>query len=217
MNVKEDRSRSDPYSLLKMFIKKRWFCQRLLGVMAIAFGQGMLYFGTLLGVGNLGFNTYLSVTINAILIIPFYIFSSIFALRWYRRGSILGSCITSGILSILCFAVGHQREALRVGLEIASFCTSCIAFNVLLVYAVELFPTCARNLGTSMVRQGAILGTVFDPILVSVGRKKEFFTYGIFGLTIICCGLSVFFLPETKGKPLCDTMEEEEGKHHIAS
>ncbi|KAJ8441053.1 hypothetical protein Cgig2_020344 [Carnegiea gigantea] len=69
---------------------------------------------------------------------------------------------------------------------------------------------CVRNYATSLVRQAAIFGLVFDPILIWLGRKNELWSYGVFGMAITPCGLLVLCLLETRGKSLCDTMEEQE-------
>jgi len=62
----------------------------------------------------------------------------------------------------------------------------------------------------SMVRQALVLGGVFSPMLVAAGRGDGFSPYVVFGLVIGCCGLFAICLPETRGRALCDTMEEEE-------
>ena len=96
-----------------------------------------------------------------------------------------------------------------MGLELVSLFCACMACNILLMYIIELIPTCVRNYATSLVRQAAIFGSVFDPFLIWLGRKNEL-SYGVFGMAIIPCGLLVLCLLETRGKSLCDTMEKQE-------
>jgi OCT family organic cation transporter-like MFS transporter 3 len=63
-----------------------------------------------------------------------------------------------------------------------------------------------------LVRQALVLGGVAAPVLVALGRERSFYSFGVFGLCIGCFGLFAVFLPETKGRSMSDTMEEEEHK-----
>ncbi|KAG7547610.1 hypothetical protein ISN44_As12g028320 [Arabidopsis suecica] len=97
--------------------------------------------------------------------------------------------------------------SLQIVLELVSFFSACTAFNMTLIYTIEMFPTCVRNSAIAMV-----FGGVFSPVMVAAGRENRFWSYGLFGLVIGLCGLFVFGLPETRGSVLCDTMDEEECK-----
>ncbi|ESR35537.1 hypothetical protein CICLE_v10006697mg [Citrus x clementina] len=192
-----------------MAVLKR-LASRLLTIMALAFGIGVVYFGLLLGVGNLSFNIYLSLAFNGLLDIPAYLLTFILIERWSRKSSILTFCILSGTCSAICVAIGDEQEVLQIGLELASFFSACVAFNVLLVFGTELFPTCVRNSTTSLVRQAVNLGAAFSPVLISAGRQNEFLSFGVFGLVVFCFGFFVVFLPETIGVTLCDTLDQQE-------
>ncbi|KAG5564555.1 hypothetical protein RHGRI_000662 [Rhododendron griersonianum] len=125
---------------------------------------------------------------------------------------------------------------LQIGVETVSFFSACTAIHVLLIYTMELFPTCVRNSAILMVRQTFVLAGVFSPVLAAAGWRNGILSYGVFGVTIaFCgsfvtflpetkgwtgvfgvtiafCGSFVTFLPETKGSRICDTMDEEEHK-----
>jgi hypothetical protein len=51
---------------------------------------------------------------------------------------------------------------------------------------------------------------------VGAGREYKFLCYGVFGLAIAFSGVFGVFLPETKGRALCDTMDEEESKGKVS-
>uniref|UniRef100_A0A2N9GNN1 Major facilitator superfamily (MFS) profile domain-containing protein n=1 Tax=Fagus sylvatica TaxID=28930 RepID=A0A2N9GNN1_FAGSY len=183
--LRQERTEVNPYKSMKDLFKRRWALQRILATMVLGFGIGMVFFGMLLGVGNLGFNIYLSVIFNASLLIPSNLLTLFFIARWKRKVSLFAFCTTSGICSIICAVV------------------------------VELFPTSVRNSATTLARQAIAFGSVFDPVLTSVGWRKEFLSFGIFGLTILLCGFVVIVLPETRGKALCNTMDEQERRDGI--
>ncbi|XAR67239.1 hypothetical protein NMG60_11001918 [Bertholletia excelsa] len=196
----ESRANLDLYSVIKILIQKSWALRRLCAVMGTGFGIGMVYYGMPLGVGSLGFNLYLSVTFNALSELPSSLITFFLIGTVNRKGSLLGFTTLSGICRV------EDRG------ELVSFFSGCTASNVLLIYTLELFPTCVRNSAVSMVRQALVLGGAFSPVLVAAGRKNELMSYGVFGVTIAFCGLFVMFLPETKGRTSSDTMDEEEHK-----
>ncbi|XP_057526315.1 organic cation/carnitine transporter 2-like [Amaranthus tricolor] len=212
INIPQKNSNNtSPFASLKILIKKRWALKRLLTSVILSFGIGLMYFGMFLGVGNLGFNIYLSSTFSALLSLASYLITFLFWIpRCNRRLSLLGFCIIGGSTSIVFSVLGKHHKGLTMGMELVSLFCACMAYNLVLMYTVELFPTCVRNSASSLVRQAMILGSVFDPVLILLGRKNMMYCYGVFGVTMLFSGFMVVFLPETRGKVLCDTMEEQE-------
>ncbi|KAK9663857.1 hypothetical protein RND81_14G003000 [Saponaria officinalis] len=158
VNTEQQITKTNIFTSLKILVGKRWAVMRLLASMLLGFGNGLLYFGMFLGVGNLGFNIYLTSVFNALLSLVSYALTFLWWMQHCnRKPSLLGFCTISG--------------------------ATCIAM---------------------------ILGSVFDPIMILIGRKNIIYSYGIFGLTMLLCGFLVLCLPETRGKVLCDTMEEQE-------
>ncbi|TXG49594.1 hypothetical protein EZV62_025469 [Acer yangbiense] len=128
-------------------------------------------------------------------------------------GTILGVFV---LASLADSWLGRQKlKMMQITLSLASFLCADTAFNLILVYSVEMFPTCVRNFAASMARQAITFGAVLGALLNSFGRKNPYLSYGVFGLIIICCGFFVLILPETKGISLCDTMDEQEKKENI--
>ncbi|XP_059318315.1 organic cation/carnitine transporter 3-like [Lycium ferocissimum] len=211
-----EESTTSLYSTIKMLVEKKWAFRRLISVMLVGFGIGTVYYGMPLGVGNLPFNLYLSVTLNALSELPASVVTFFLIGKLTRKKSLLGFAMLSGICSIGCVIVKDDYlKELQMGLELVSFFSACTSFNVLLIYTVELFPTCVRNSAVSMVRQALVLGGAFSPMLVAFGRKNRWLSYGVFGICIASCGLFVLCLPETKGRTLSDTMDEEEYKEGV--
>jgi hypothetical protein len=60
----------DLFYALKNLLQKKWSSRRILLIMALGFGIGVVYYGMPLGLGNLSFNIYLSVTFNALSELP---------------------------------------------------------------------------------------------------------------------------------------------------
>ncbi|KAJ4836920.1 hypothetical protein Tsubulata_022027 [Turnera subulata] len=208
--VEKESWNIDTYSALKILLSKKWACQRLCVIMVVIFGTGMVYYGMPLGLGNLSFNLYFSVAFNAISELPASLATFFLVDRVNRKDSVLVLCVLSGGCSILCVLVETVSTVLQVGLELVSYFSACTALNIMLIFTLELFPTSVRNSALSTARQAPVLGGTFSPVLVAAARSNGFISYGIFGLAIGVCGLFVLLLPETKGKPISDTMDEEE-------
>ncbi|KAG9439024.1 hypothetical protein H6P81_019189 [Aristolochia fimbriata] len=211
------------FSAMKVLWEKRWTFRRLLVIMVVSFGVGLVYYAMPLAVETLDFNLYLSVTFNALSELPAALLTFFLIGSLSRRRMVLVFTLLSCAASVACGAMAKTGEAktgdagnivkwVQIGLEVVSFFSACSAFNVVLIYTLELFPTCVRNSALSMARQSLVLGGVFGPMLVAVGRKEggSVVSFGIFGLTIGLCGLFVVALPETRGAAFCDTMEEQE-------
>ncbi|KAL5813331.1 hypothetical protein ACOSQ3_028281 [Xanthoceras sorbifolium] len=202
----------DSFSSIKDLFRRRWARHRILALCILGFGIGLTYYGMTLGIGNLGFDIYLSVVFNGLLEIPSFFIMYLLIERWNRRSSLLITCVLSGIFSIAIILADEELEKIKIGLELASFLGACTAYNVILIYAIELFPTCVRNFATSMARQSITFGAVLSSILVSAGGddNNRLLPYVVFGAVIMCCGFFVVCLPETRDVPLFDTMEEQE-------
>ncbi|KMT02665.1 hypothetical protein BVRB_9g203420 [Beta vulgaris subsp. vulgaris] len=149
-------SSTSSFASLKILFKKRWAIKRLLAAVILAFGIGLMYFGMFLGVGNLGFNIYLTSTFSALISLASYLLTFLFWVqRCNRRSSLLGFCVISGATSIMFSILGKDgHEGILIGLELVSLFCACMAYNLVLMYTVELFPTCVRNSAASVGEAG---------------------------------------------------------------
>ncbi|KAL6656767.1 hypothetical protein ACP70R_004547 [Stipagrostis hirtigluma subsp. patula] len=214
--VSEDAEASGVFATLQTMWERPWALRRLAAIMATSFGVGTVYYGMPLNVGSLGSNLYLSVAYNAVAELPSSILAWLLIDRINRRSLLVTLTKAAGALSLACVAIPRGSPAL-MAVEILSFCATCTAFNVTLIYAIELFPTAVRNSAVGLVRQALVLGGVVAPVLVALGRERSFWSFGVFGIAIGCLGLFAACLPETRGRSMSDTMEEEEHKEKEAT
>ncbi|XP_073525300.1 uncharacterized protein [Phyllobates terribilis] len=202
---------SDVYSAIRILVSRKWSSCRLLLIMTITFGLGVVYYGMPLGLGNLSFNLYISVAMNAFMELPASLATFFLIGTIDRKSSLLMTTTISGVCSIFCGAFTGSKT-MQVALELVSFMSGTTALDIALIYTMELFPTCVRNSALSMVRLALVFGGAFGPVLAAAGRQNELVTYGIFGAVVLVTGVFVVWLPETRGSELCDTMEEEDCK-----
>ncbi|KAJ0966227.1 hypothetical protein J5N97_027365 [Dioscorea zingiberensis] len=198
------------FSSMRVLYEKRWVFVRLVVAMTVGFGIGMVYYGLPLALGNLGTtNLYVSVGLNALSEVPSNLLILVLIERMSRRKALLGYSVLSGVGCIVCSVVG--RSWWRTVAEMVAFFGGCSGFGVLLVYSVELFPTKVRNSAVMMVREALVVGGAVAPVMIAAGRDEEgVVSFGMFGLVIVFSGLFVIWLPETRGRPIFDTLEEEE-------
>ncbi|GER48101.1 organic cation/carnitine transporter 3 [Striga asiatica] len=205
----ENSAEQNHSAAFKVLFVCKWAVKRLILSSVAGFAVGLAYYGMPLGLGSLHFNLYISVGLNALSGLLSNV-ALLFVIGRMRRKVLMGGlCLLSGVCNLAGVFVG--LKGWKMGMELLSFFWAGMAFNVLLVYVMEMFPTCVRNSAVSVVREAILLGGFLGPVVVDVGPTGNgFFPYGIFGVTILVCGLFVLWLPETKGRVLFDTMDEEE-------
>ncbi|KAF7807036.1 organic cation/carnitine transporter 3-like [Senna tora] len=210
----EENSNGNVYllSAIRALVHRKWALRRILAIMAMGIGIGLVYYGMPLGLASLSFNLYLSVTFNALSELPSSLLTFVLIDKFNRRSALWVFTMLSGIFSVL--SVVEMKvlwtTELQIAFELVSFFSACTSFNIYLIYTTELFPTCVRNSALAMARQAVVLGGAFSPMLVAAGKKGRFGCYGVFGLVIGLSGVFAVCLPETHGRALCDTMDEEE-------
>ncbi|KAM0943721.1 putative major facilitator superfamily, MFS transporter superfamily [Dioscorea sansibarensis] len=196
------------YTSLKMMWERKWAFWRMLSLSIIGFGCGVAYYGMPLGVGTLGVNLYLIISFNALVEIPAALIIFFLIGKMKRKTSVVVLCMVSAVCSVSC--VFLKMTSVRTGMEVVAFFATTTVFDVVLIYRMELFPTCMRNTALAFTRLAVASGCCVVPIMVAAGREQEFSSYGAFGFMIGGCGLFALSLPETKGESISDTMEEQE-------
>ncbi|XP_010694556.2 organic cation/carnitine transporter 1 [Beta vulgaris subsp. vulgaris] len=204
----------------------KWARIRMWKAMIGGFGVGFVYYGVQLNVENLNFSKYLSVVINALLEIP-SVFIGGYLLGFMKRRLLLSlSCFIAGSSCFLCVAFTRGKGGtlwnwIQLGIEGIGFMAASVAFDIMFIYCVELFPTNVRNFAVSLMRQALVLGGAVAPLLVAAGRLSPTFSFLVIGTSSILSGLMSFWLPETKNAPLFETLEQHEKEeklgHHGSS
>ena len=86
----------------------------------------------------------------------------------------------------------------------------CIAasFKVAYILSGEVFATSIRNSALGLVSGLARVGAILSPFIVMAGESIPGFQFIVFGLLGISGGILSLWLPETKDKPLPETVAE---------
>ncbi|XP_020589401.1 organic cation/carnitine transporter 2-like [Phalaenopsis equestris] len=141
------------YSAMRMLREKRWALRRLLAIVMAGFGIGIMYHGMPLNLGNFNASLYIAVALNAAVELLSALVVFFLAEVMSRRRFMVGLMVVSGGCSLACTAMGGW---LAVVVELLAFFGVFTAFAVLMIYMVELFPTCVRTSALAVVRQAVV-------------------------------------------------------------
>ncbi|KAG5229689.1 organic cation/carnitine transporter [Salix suchowensis] len=203
--------------------RTKWAAKRMITVMIAGFGVGFVYYGVQLNVENLNFNLYFSIGINALMEILAIIFGTILLGLTSRRLLFSLSAFLAGISCLLCIIFTHGKHGNKADksrdgswaqliIEGVGFMVASIAYDVLYIYCVELFPTNVRNFALSQSRLSLMLGASIAPLLVVAGRVSLSLSFLVFGILSIFSGVVSLWLQETKNAPLYDSLKQQEEK-----
>ncbi|XP_051218818.1 organic cation/carnitine transporter 4-like [Lolium perenne] len=189
---------------------------RLVLLVLIYFLCAVVYFGLSLNVVNLKTNIYISVVVNSLAEMPAYLITALLLRRYGRKPLAIGTMLLSGVSCTVASLIAGEgaMSVLRMACGVVGIFGMAGTYNLLIVYASELFPTEVRNAVLGCTSQASQIGAILAPMVVVLGERVPF---GVFGVSGIIGGLLVFYLPETMNKPLYDTMAGLEKGERAAS
>ena len=117
----------------------------------------------------------------------------------------------AGFLSLAgIFCLGIRLLSGGVATVLALLGKLCIsgAFTVVYIISSEVFATSIRNSALGIVSAIARVGAMVAPFIVMLGESSPGLQFSIFGLFCVTGGLLGCGLPETRNKPLPETVRE---------
>ena len=109
------------------------------------------------------------------------------------------SCIIAGLV---------EDFTVRLVFSLIGKFGSSAAFAIVFLFTAELFPTSMRNSAVGMCSTLARFGGILAPTVAQLGENRPEAPFLIFGVATLIGGGVAYFLPETKGKKLPNTVEE---------
>lgn len=116
-----------------------------------------------------------------------------------------------GAICLLCILgiPKTNNNAIMTVAVIGRFCLAAV-YGIIILYTSELFPTVVRNSAVGTTSVMAHVGTISAPYIADLlGASAWWAPSTICGSLALVAGLSSLALPETRGRPLADTVEEE--------
>ncbi|XP_023285145.1 solute carrier family 22 member 5-like isoform X2 [Seriola lalandi dorsalis] len=166
------------------------------------------YFGLSLNTSRLHANPYISCFISAAVEVPAYI-SSWLALRYLpRRLSVICILLLGGVSLYLIQLVPQSLSDLSVALEMLGKFAITTGTALLFAYTAELYPTMLRNTATGTCTTVSRIGSCISPFLLQLSVYSEYLPYIILGTLAVVSSFASFFLPESFGRPLPQTIQQ---------
>ncbi|CAF3777726.1 unnamed protein product [Rotaria socialis] len=182
------------------------------------FVQNLVFYGVSQNTGSWGFNPYLSFTMSALVEILSCIVLHPLLNRVGRKLPYFIAAICFAVITLIIIPIqniiiknSEKQRILTFILNVLLKFFAAGSYNIIYIYANELFPTRIRNTGmgvcSMIARIGAIVGTTSNDMLSRVWINLPSVLYGILSLI---AALSVLILPETLNKNLPQTIEDTE-------
>lgn len=176
------------------------------------FTSAVVYQGLVMRLGIVaGGNLYLDFFISGAVELPAAL---IILFTIDRVGRRLPFGIANIVAGVTCLIVAFiPQDILWFKTTVATIGRLAITMAFEMVYLVntELYPTPLRNFGTSVCSSLCDFGGIVAPFLLfrlaNIWMELPMIIYGVVSLL---CGVLVMFLPETKGIPLPETVEDVE-------
>lgn len=171
---------------------------------------GLAFFGVAQYIGQAGGNIFSNVAISAALELPGTVIC-IFMMKYFgRKKTLIASNTLTGVAMLAIAFVPETSSWAIVTLASAGLIGMSISFPTVYLYGGELFPTVIRNVGIGMASLVARIAAMIAPFVAGLSATQHWLPAVIFGVTPLVGAVMVFFLPETQGHPLPETIEDGE-------
>ena len=168
------------------------------------------YYALALNVNNFSTNRYIYVLVMGLTEIPAYLIPTPILMVVGRRQGSMALYIIAGLclMSILVIPTTETDAIMSVSL-IGRFSASA-AYGIVILYSSELFPTVCRNSGVGTNSAMSHVGSVAAPYVADLlGAVIWWGPTTLCGVLTLVAGLLCAVLPETRGRPLANTVDEE--------
>ncbi|XP_075227507.1 organic cation transporter protein-like [Lycorma delicatula] len=197
------------------------------------FIAGLCFFGLNQYQGQLGGDLFYNVALSGIFGgIPGPLISVYVVQKFGRRHTILLSLTISGVACLLISTIPigvYPRDWPRRVLSITSLMGMSVSYPTLYLFSGEQFPTVVRNIGVGTASMCARIGSMLASFVLLTDAWGSWVPLVLLGLLTIASAFFLLPLPETKDRPLPDTIEEldrhkresknsspQTGKHYTA-
>ncbi|XP_015979547.1 solute carrier family 22 member 13 [Rousettus aegyptiacus] len=178
------------------------------------FADSLGFYGLSFQVEDFGLNVYLTQLIFGAVEVPGRLLS-LFMMQWFgRRWSQSGTLVLGGLMCILIIFIPADMPMVVTVLAVIGKFATTSGFTISYVYSAELFPTVLRQSGMGLVAIFSRLAGILTPLVILLNEYHKALPMIIIGTLPIGVGLLSALLPETRGQPLKDTVEDlEQGPH----
>lgn len=168
------------------------------------------YYGIAYSATYLPGDIYYNVFFGGLAEIPAYIISILLLKTQGRRTSLCATLLLTALCCIITVVFSYlQFDLAIISSSMFGKCFVSSSFLIIYVYTFELLPTSIRTLGLGVCSLFARLGGILTPLLLTQFKYEEY----IFLYFALLCGITGFidfWLPESKGIPTPDSLDQLE-------
>lgn len=215
-----ERGRSEKvYGIASLFSSKRLSYYTML--ILVCWGiNSLAYYSLVLNVGNMSGNPFLNFFYQSLVELPAYLVAMWCTDKLGRRWTQSAFFI---LLFIACAALipvvqNEDLALLTVALAVFAKFSVCITFYTVYLHAVETYPTCLRQTGTSTNSLVASLLGILGPYVIYLGTSVDSrYPFIVLGTCSLLGVVAASFLPETLYVKLPETLAEAQnfGKDQV--
>ncbi|XP_066935819.1 solute carrier family 22 member 15-like [Clytia hemisphaerica] len=169
------------------------------------------YYALALAVSPVTTNRFFNWFVSSLTELPAFALSIVTLKYFSRRKSLMFFYSLTGVACIIAGSLKNESTNSALILALIGKFGISAAFVTIDLYTVELFPTVVRTLGMgTCIFWSRVGGMIAPQILLLGGVSINILPTIIIGVMALLAALDVYFLPETFGKLLPNTIEEIE-------
>ncbi|XP_064102945.1 solute carrier family 22 member 6-like isoform X2 [Macrobrachium nipponense] len=173
----------------------------------------MSYYGLSLSGGNLSNDPFVFMVLSGLMEVPAYSLTVPLVAHFGRRMPTLVSFALSGVALLAIAPTPPSHGWLVMTLAMVGKVCIASAYQILIFYSTELFPTEVRSRGVGTCFMISRLGSIVSPFINEIlGSVYPWAPSAVFGATAFVAGLVMLMLPETMGVALPETVAELEAR-----
>ncbi|XP_036025145.1 solute carrier family 22 member 19-like [Onychomys torridus] len=178
----------------------------------LRFTTAIPIFGYSIHLQHLKSNVFLMQCLSAVMSIPACV-AAMFVLNHIgRRISQLFLCFLFGITILATVLVPEEMQTLHAVLITLAGANYVVIINSNILHSNELLPTVIRARALGFTGTAGNVGAAVAPVLMTLTMYSASLPWIIYGVISILGGLVPLLLPETKNKPLPDSIQDVENE-----
>lgn len=172
------------------------------------FAFGFSFYGLALDLQALGSNLFLLQGLLGVADIPGKMLTLLLLDRAGRRPTQAAALVLAGLCILANTLVPLELGVLRSALALLGLVSLGSTFTSVTIYSGELFPTVLRMTAVGLGQMAARAGAILGPLVRMLGTISSALPLLAYGAVPLLSGLAAVLLPETRGLPLPDTLQD---------
>ncbi|CAD7092119.1 unnamed protein product [Hermetia illucens] len=172
------------------------------------FSFGLYFYGCAQYMGHISGNIFGNVAFGAACTIPATLIS-IPALQYCgRKLYLIISNSISGIAMLIIACISPDNEVPVIVLSSIGMLGMAATLCNVYLYTGELYPTVVRNIAVGIAAMTARIGSMIAPFVVGLKKTEHYLPPIIFAAATLIGAVMVIWLPETRNRPLGETIDD---------